>query len=102
MLRHWLHTAQVLNRLTAHPSDATDIAYLLAILARIPRREMPDGAARRALAEAIRAGRVDNLYRPACADYWNIAWRDRPAWVDPRQRLSAYVAEQSAEQRGQG
>lgn len=94
MLSRWFRTAQAL---TAQPGDPADIAYLLAILARIPRRELPEGAARQVLAAAIRAGRVDNLYRPIGADDYNIAWRDRPAWADPRQRLSAYVAEQGGQ-----
>lgn len=74
-------------------ADSADVRYLLRTLERIPRRELPDGPTRAALVEAIRAGRVDNLYQPMGCDHWNIAWADRPAWVDPRQSLGAFMLE---------
>ena len=71
--------------------DPQEVAQLLATLERIPRAELPDGDARRILAIAIRAGEVDNLYRPLGADYHNIAWANREPWEDPRQRVSRWV-----------
>lgn len=68
-----------------------DTADLLATLERIPRSELPDGNARRLLAIAIRAGEVDNLYKPMGCDFYNIAWANREPSVDPRQRVSRWV-----------
>lgn len=71
--------------------DPHDVAQLLATLERIPRSELPDGNARRLLAIAIRAGEVDNLYKPMGCDFYNIAWANRAASEDPRQRVSRWV-----------
>lgn len=80
--------------------DAVHIADMLATLVSISQDDLPDGDAREALADAIRAGEVDNLYRPMGADYYNIAWAHRPAWEDPRQRLSDWLLRR--QQGGQG
>lgn len=77
----------------ADTPDAAHIADLLATLEHIPRDELPDGAARNDLGHVIRAGLIDNIYRPLGADYYNIAWAHFPAWEDPRQRLSEWLDE---------
>ena len=72
------------------PSD-DELAALFALLDRIPRSALPDGADRDALARCIRLGDIDNLYTPFGApDDWLIAW-STPSWVDPRQRLSEWL-----------
>lgn len=81
--------------------DADHLADLLARLARIPRDELPDDA-RAGLVEAIRAGQVDNLYRPLGCDHWNISWANRPAWVDPRQNIMSWILEYRAYQAMRG
>lgn len=68
-----------------------EAAQLLAALEGVPRAELPDGSDRRALAMLIRAGLVDNLYRPLGADYHNIAWATSNPQRDPRQRISAWL-----------
>ena len=82
--------------------DVADVAELLATLARIPRSDLPNGPERDALAAAIRAGRVDNLYQPLGCDHWNISWADRPAWVDPRQNIVSWILDYRARQAAQG
>lgn len=76
----------------AERRSAAEIEQLLATLEAIPREELPDGGERRILAIAIRAGDVDNLYRPLGADYHNIAWANVAPQQDPRQRVSRWVA----------
>ena len=80
-------------------ADQHTIDYLLAALDRIPRSELPDGLDRNALAMLIRAGFVDNLYQPFGCDYHNIAWRRAP-WVDPRERVSHWLAARRDVDRG--
>jgi hypothetical protein len=78
----------------AHASpDPAHIAQLLTALDGVPRAELPDGPDRDVLAQLIRWGMVDNLYTPMGADYHNIAWANRPAWADPRERISDWLAE---------
>ena len=69
-----------------------EITYLLTALDAVPRDELPDGDARAHLVECIREGLIDNVYRPMGADYHNIAWATRQPWVDPRQRISDFLA----------
>lgn len=85
----------------ADERDTLEVRVVLAALDRVPRRELPDGPARAALVEAIRSGRIYHVYRPMAADYYVIAWNDRPAWVDPRQRLSDFLRETQAQQGGE-
>lgn len=63
---------------------AVEIVELLATLAAIPQSELPDGAARDALIEAIRCGEVDGLYRPVARPHHNVTLAHLPADVDPR------------------
>ena len=72
--------------------DPAEVARLLAALAAIPRAELPDGKARDVLAYQIRLGHVDNLYTPLGCDHHNISWGDMAAWMDPRQRVTDWVA----------
>jgi hypothetical protein len=69
---------------------------LLMALAEVPRDELPNGPDREALAQLIRMGFVDNLYTPIGHAYHNIAWTHRPAWMDPRERISEWVAARRA------
>lgn len=63
---------------------AATIAQLLAAVAAIPRDELPDGDARQALADAVRAGDVIGVYKPHTYPLHNIELRDVPRDIDPR------------------
>ena len=71
--------------------DPAEVAALLAELKRIPERTL-SGKARAALTAAIKAGEIDNIYRPLGAGWWNIALAGLPASVDMRCRLSEWIA----------
>ena len=69
------------------------VSELLTTLARIPRTALPDGPARDLLACYVRAGVVDNLYRPfGSPNRWLIAWATLPPERDPRQWLDDWLA----------
>lgn len=59
------------NEIALTDAAAAEREQLLADLERVSRDELPDGAARDALAEAIRCGEVDALYRPLGYRYHN-------------------------------
>lgn len=65
-------------------TDPAEIAELLAAVKRIPRSELPNGAARDALIEAIRCGEVDACYTPIGHTYHNVTLAGLPRDVDPR------------------
>lgn len=71
--------------------DPAEVAALLAELARIPDRWTP-GATRAALAEAIRTGEVDGLYKPLGASWWNVTLTGLAPTVDPRMPLTEWCA----------
>jgi len=58
----------------------------------VPRAELPNGGAREALAEAIRAGVVDRIYRPLGADYHNLTLTICEADVDPCRTIAEWRA----------
>lgn len=64
--------------------------YLLDELQRIPSAALP-GDTRQALAEAIRTGEIDGLYRPFGSPEWNVTFADMPPAVDPRMSLARWV-----------
>lgn len=78
--------------------ESWEIEQLLATLEQIPRGELADGPDRDALASHIRAGDVDNLYRPLGAEWHNIAWSHVAPYQDPRQRVSDWIASRHAAQ----
>ena len=65
--------------------------YLLDELARVPDALLP-GDTRQALAEGLRSGELDNLYRPLGSPEWNVTFSALPPYVDPRMPLAAWVA----------
>lgn len=88
------------------------VADLIRAVARIPRTELPDGAARDALIEAIRCGEVIGVYTPHACHRYNIELAGMPRGIDPRitaaqwrawwdagkHPTDAHVAERRAEQ----
>lgn len=54
--------------------------------------ELPDPVDRAALAAAILASEVEDVYRPFGASYHNVTLPDMPAWIDPRIRLAEWAA----------
>ena len=75
--------------LTLNP-DPAHVAALLEELKRVPKRLTP-GDTRAALAESIRCGEVDGLYKPLGAGWWNVTLAALPPHVDPRIRLAEWV-----------
>lgn len=71
--------------------DRAEVRRLLKELERIPERLTP-GKTRQALAEAIRTGEIDNLYKPTGAGWWNVALAGLPPTVDMRCRLAEWIA----------
>ncbi len=71
--------------------DAASVAALLAELAGIPSTMLP-GETRGALAEAIRTGEIDGLYRPFGSTTYNATFSALAPYVDPRTPLAAWVA----------
>lgn len=67
-----------------HTPDAASVASLLEALERITRAELPDGAAREALAEAIRCGEVIGVYTPTSHTRHTIELAYLPRDIDPR------------------
>lgn len=81
---------------TPDPAEVADTKRLLATLAAIPRDELPNGDDRDMLAWLIEHGYVDNLYTPFGCPTHTIAWAHRPAWRDPRERVSDWLAARRA------
>lgn len=77
----------------APPDDtiSADVSYLLNELARVPRAELPDGAAREALAAAIRRGEIDGCYRPFGATQHNLTWAHLAPTLDPRVTIAQWL-----------
>ena len=75
------------------PDDdrAAEIAETLADLDAVPRHELPNGAARTALEEAIRTGAVDSIYRPFGAREHNLTLAWLPPDRDPRRRVGEWL-----------
>ena len=71
--------------------ETTHVTALLDELATIPPTALP-GDTHAALAEAIRTGEVDGLYRPIGSDQYNVTFSAWPTALDPRMKLSAWVA----------
>lgn len=80
--------------------DAYEVVRVLAELDAVPRDELPDGGARNALAEAIRAGAVSDIYRQTRTSHHliELAW----VAVEPRRRVSDWVRAWELSQRCQG
>lgn len=76
----------------AAAEQAAEQAALLTFLASVSRDELPDGPARAALEEAIRAGEVDGLYRPFGYRYHNVTLAGLPPYIDPRVKLAKWRA----------
>lgn len=66
------------------------IAALLDELQRIPAASLPADT-HAALAEAIRCGEIDGLYRPFGSQEWNVTFSGLAPSMEPRMPLTAWV-----------
>jgi len=73
------------------PTDPYEIKAALRELNAVPRSELPDGPARDALAEAIRAGAVIDVYRPASRDWHVLELAHTHRGGDPRRTIVEWI-----------
>lgn len=66
------------------------IIALLDELQRIPAASLP-GDTRAALAEAIRCGEIDGVYRPHGSSEWNVTFSGLAPAMEPRMPLAQWV-----------
>ena len=76
---------------SSNNDQANERAAVLADLDAVPRHELPNGAARTALEEAIRTGAVDSIYRPFGAREHNLTLAWLPSDRDPRRRVGEWL-----------